>query len=106
MINGMDSSAAQTIEKLKDAMHRGFSIKIAIFVTGSTGVFPCEYNLSEALSELPIVNGGYFPVDFIFQNDYPPKEEPLDIFQTPRRSESSVESGTSFWQKNASKNIP
>ena len=106
MINGMDSSAAQTIEKLKDAMHRGFSIKIAIFVTGSTGGFPCEYNLSEALSDSPIVNGESFPVDLRFRNDYPPKDEPLALFQTPRRSESSVESGTSFWQKDVSKNIP
>ena len=105
MINGMDLSAAQTIEKLNNAMHKGFSIKIVIFVKGSTEGFPCEYNLSEGLSDSPIVNEEYFPVDLRLQNDYPLKYKPIALFQTPCHSESSVESGTSFWQKN-SKNIP
>mmetsp|Transcript_20770 Transcript_20770/g.31954 ORF Transcript_20770/g.31954 Transcript_20770/m.31954 type:complete len:959 (+) Transcript_20770:55-2931(+) len=51
LVTGMDSSAAQAIAKLKDAMHKKFNINVGIFVTGSTEGFPCEYNLSRSLSE-------------------------------------------------------
>jgi len=48
---GLDSSAAQAIAKLKTTMHNKYGIVLSIFVTGSTDGFPCEYNLSEELSE-------------------------------------------------------
>lgn len=48
---GLDSSAAQAIAKLKTTMHNKYGVVLSIFVTGSTDGFPCEYNLSEELSE-------------------------------------------------------
>ena len=48
---GLDSSAAQAIAKLKATMHNKYGVVLSIFVTGSTDGFPCEYNLSEELSE-------------------------------------------------------
>jgi len=59
---GLDSSAAQAIAKLKTTMHVKYGIVLSIFVTGSTDGFPCEYNLSEELSESVIdklANNGY-----------------------------------------------
>ena len=48
---GLDSSAAQAIAKLKTTMHNKYGVVLSIFVAGSTDGFPCEYNLSEELSE-------------------------------------------------------
>lgn len=48
----MDSSAAQAINKLKNAMNKVFKVDTSVFVMGShRGYFPCEYGLSTALLE-------------------------------------------------------
>ena len=51
MVVGMDSSAAQAIVKLKDAMRRVYQVKAVLFVIGSHREdFPCKYELSRELS--------------------------------------------------------
>jgi len=51
LVNGMDSSAAHAVAKLKSRIHRLFKVELSIFCTGSDrGGFPCEFALSEALS--------------------------------------------------------
>ncbi len=51
LVNGMDSSAAHAVAKLKKIIHRLFNVELSIFCTGSDrGGFPCEFALSEALS--------------------------------------------------------
>ena len=50
LVNGMDSSAAHAVAKLKKIIHRLYHIEVSIFVTGSgRGGFPCEFALSQAL---------------------------------------------------------
>lgn len=46
---GIDSSAAQTIAKLKDAISNKFDV-VVIFVTGNEEGFPCTYNLTQKVS--------------------------------------------------------
>jgi CRP-like cAMP-binding protein len=51
LVNGMDSSAAHAVAKLKKIIHRLFNVELSIFCTGSDrGGFPCEFALSAALS--------------------------------------------------------
>ena len=48
----MDSSAAHAIAKLKDVLHRYYSLEVTVFVTGRHRQgFPCAYALSEALTK-------------------------------------------------------
>ena len=52
LVVSMDSSAAQAVNKLKNAMHKQFGVDTNIFVMGShRGYFPCEYGLSTAILE-------------------------------------------------------
>ena len=44
---GLDSSAAQSIAKLKSFILKNFSVEILLFVTGSSEGFKCSYNLSQ-----------------------------------------------------------
>ncbi|KAL3808111.1 hypothetical protein ACHAXA_001017, partial [Cyclostephanos tholiformis] len=44
---GVDSSAAQSIVKLKSFILKNFNIKILLFVTGNKDGFLCSYNLSQ-----------------------------------------------------------
>ena len=57
LVLGIDSSAAQSIIKLRDSLTNQFGIKLCIFVHGSTDGFPCEINLSELLNS-PMPNDG------------------------------------------------
>lgn len=51
LVVGMDSSAAHSVAKLKNIMHRIFNVEVSIFVTGShRSSFPCDYALAEALA--------------------------------------------------------
>ena len=51
LVNGMDSSAAHAVLKLKQIIHRLFNVELSIFCTGGDrGGFPCEFALTEALS--------------------------------------------------------
>lgn len=51
LVVSMDSSAAHTVNKLKSTIHQLFQVETNIFVMGShRGYFPCEYELSSALS--------------------------------------------------------
>jgi len=51
LVVGMDSSAAHAVAKLKDAMHKYYSVEVTVFTTGShRDSFPCEFALTEALS--------------------------------------------------------
>ena len=51
LVGGLDSTAAHAIAKLKDVLHRSYSIEVTIFVTGRRREgFPCAYALSEALT--------------------------------------------------------
>jgi len=51
LVNGIDSSAAQAIVKLKDNLRKAFDVETLICVTGSKNGFPCEFDLSTELSE-------------------------------------------------------
>jgi len=52
LVVGMDTSAAQSVNKLKNAMNRTFGIITTVFVMGPhRGYFPCEYGLSRAILE-------------------------------------------------------
>ena len=50
LVLGIDSSAAQSMAKLKNTMRKSFHVDICIFVTGSDDGFPCEFDLSKELS--------------------------------------------------------
>lgn len=50
LIVAMDSSAAHAIAKLKSILQNAMHLEVTIFVTGRPDGFPCEYNLTEALS--------------------------------------------------------
>lgn len=50
LVLGIDSSAAQTISKMKDSLLSKYSIEVCIFVTGSEFGFPTEFDLSKHLS--------------------------------------------------------
>lgn len=50
LVAHMDSSAAQSINKLKSAMHQVYHVETNIFVMGNhRGYFPCQYGLSTAI---------------------------------------------------------
>lgn len=49
LVLGIDSSAAQTMTKLKNILHKSFKVDLCIFVTGSDAGFPCQFNLSAEL---------------------------------------------------------
>mmetsp|Transcript_32229 Transcript_32229/g.74217 ORF Transcript_32229/g.74217 Transcript_32229/m.74217 type:complete len:473 (-) Transcript_32229:320-1738(-) len=49
LVTGMDSSAAQSISKLKSTMHEQYGIRMTVFVTGRREGFPCEYDLTREL---------------------------------------------------------
>lgn len=49
LVLGIDSSAAHSISKLKQMMHRQFNVSLAIFVTGSLEGFPCSFDLTNDL---------------------------------------------------------
>jgi sulfate permease, SulP family len=49
LVLGIDSSAAQTMTKLKNILHKSFKVDLCVFVTGSDAGFPCEFNLSAEL---------------------------------------------------------
>ena len=52
LVVGLDSSAAQTVVKLKTAMQKSLDVETVIFVTGShRETFPCKYKLTKALSQ-------------------------------------------------------
>jgi SulP family sulfate permease len=53
LVLGIDSSAAQAIAKLKDAMLKKYHVELCIFVTGSDQGFPTEFKLSDQLSPKP-----------------------------------------------------
>lgn len=105
LINGMDSSAALAMKKLKDAMHRQFNIELAIFVTGCREGFPCEYNLSEELSDYPVVNGASLPVD-MEENGRITDEKTIGIGEPLRFSTKIKENETSLWRTSFSKSFP
>jgi SulP family sulfate permease len=49
LVLGIDSSAAQTMTKLRNVLQKSFNVEICIFVTGSVAGFPCEFDLSKEL---------------------------------------------------------
>jgi SulP family sulfate permease len=49
LVLGIDSSAAQTMTKLRNVLQKSFNVEICIFVTGSEAGFPCEFDLSKEL---------------------------------------------------------
>jgi len=50
LVTSMDSSAAQAVNKLKNALNKNFGVRTNIFVTGPhRSYFPCEYGLSTAI---------------------------------------------------------
>jgi len=60
LVNGMDSSAAHAVAKLKKILHKLFDVELSIFCTGSDrGGFPCEFALSEALSTTDMTLSDY-----------------------------------------------
>jgi len=63
LVLGIDSSAAQTMAKLKLAMQRHFNVELSIFVSGSSDGFPCQFDLSKELSAPSIPSSLYNTVD-------------------------------------------
>jgi SulP family sulfate permease len=51
LVLSIDSSAAQSIVKLKSAIQAKCDVQLAIFVSGSEDGFQCEYNLTEELMD-------------------------------------------------------
>jgi len=49
LVLGIDSSAAQALVKIRDALKKKFFIDPCIFVSGSQEGFPCEFPLSSSL---------------------------------------------------------
>jgi hypothetical protein len=77
LVSGIDSSAAQAIIKLRDAIANQFCINLSIFVSGSSEGFPCEINLSEVLksqnyhrNEKSFIAQGNFISDRRFTGSY------------------------------------
>jgi sulfate permease, SulP family len=58
LVLSIDSSAAQAISKLKNAMLTRYNCEFCIFVTGSDDGFPTEFRLSEELSKSPTAKAG------------------------------------------------
>jgi len=50
-VSGMDSSASQSISKLKSFVLKNFNVEIILFVTGHEDGFLCTYNLSSKVSD-------------------------------------------------------
>jgi len=53
---GIDSSAAQTIAKLKDSILTNYGIELVLFVTGQADGFPCSYDLSRKVHDNTVVS--------------------------------------------------
>jgi sulfate permease, SulP family len=53
LVVGIDSSAAQGLIKLKNAMQKKHHVDTCIFVTGSREGFPCEFDLTRELTSTP-----------------------------------------------------
>lgn len=53
LVVGIDSSAAQGLIKIKNALQKVHGIEVSIFVAGSEEGFPCEFDLSSELASLP-----------------------------------------------------
>ena len=51
---GIDSSAAQTIAKLKDSIRSNYGVELVIFVTGKVDGFPCSYDLSQKVHDISV----------------------------------------------------
>lgn len=49
LVTGIDSSAAQTVSKLKGLMKEQYGIYLTVYVTGRADGFPCVYNLTADL---------------------------------------------------------
>jgi len=70
----MDSTAAQSINKLKYAMHETYGVDTNIFVMGNhRGYFPCQYGLSTAILEKD--DGDYKPSSTDEENNISPKRK-------------------------------
>lgn len=70
LVLGIDSSAAQAVVKLKKVMIDTYKIKLCVFVPGSSGGFPCEYNLSSELDDSHIYMSPEKPfLDKVFYTD-------------------------------------
>lgn len=54
LVLGIDTSAAQTMTKLKNVLHKSFKVDLCIFVSGSEEGFPCQFNLSKELDTLHV----------------------------------------------------
>lgn len=53
LVVGIDSSAAQGLIKLRNALQKVHGIEVCIFVAGSKDGFPCEFDLSSELASSP-----------------------------------------------------
>jgi SulP family sulfate permease len=53
LVLGIDSSAAQAIAKVKDALLKNYRVELCVFVPGSDQGFPTEFKLSDQLSSKP-----------------------------------------------------
>ena len=53
LVLGLDSSAAQSIAKLKEYIRKHFTVEIIIFVTGHQDGFRCAYDLSHRVVDDP-----------------------------------------------------
>jgi SulP family sulfate permease len=53
LVLGIDSSAAQAIAKVKDALLKNYQVELCVFVPGSDQGFPTEFKLSDQLSSKP-----------------------------------------------------
>lgn len=89
LVLGIDSSAAQTIAKLKDAMLKKFKIPVAIFVTGSNEGFPTNFDLCNRLVSEDAkcsvqLNSMY--KDQVIQSKNLISNEPNNFLHIPRRS--------------------
>ena len=58
---GIDSSAAQGLIKLKNAMIKKYGADVCIFVPGSEQGFPCEFDLTNELTTAPHKRRHHFP---------------------------------------------
>lgn len=52
LVLGIDSSAAHTMAKLENMLHKKFNVDLCIFVSGSENGFPCQFDLSKELNTM------------------------------------------------------
>jgi len=114
LVQGMDSSAAQSIARLKGAMHRQFQINLAVWVSGCADGFPCEYNLTGELSEqqggaaaAAAANGAHpEKIARALDANGTEDERPTGLFQKPRMSGMMLECDLSLKSAVLSATIP